>query len=308
MRTRFAFVVAAAVVALGAPLHGQQPAAAPVQAPPVPLAEQARLQAAAQLTPVAPPRRDRAVVSWARRPRFRFGDDVTIDLTARVQSLAWLHDDLIVPGDEPPMADRISLPRRRVGMVGTIGDRIAFQAERDVTHDGVWRDLYVEARLSRALRVRVGQFKVPFSLEQITSAYDLDFIARASAASALAPLRSMGVMARGRVASDAVEYEAAVLRSDHSLQLWRAGHERSLAGRLIVAPLRDGRRRGSKALQLSVATLLGSAPTGREGFAGETVMGTAFFHPMFISGRSRRLSAAAEWNGRHVSARAEALR
>jgi hypothetical protein len=246
-------------------------------------------------------------VSFDKRPRFRFGDHAKVELTARVQGLAWLRDDMVVPGDEPALADRISVPRRRAGVVGEVGNWLAFQAERDINRDGVWRDLYADVRVARALRVRVGQFKVPFSLEQMTSAYDLDFVARASAATALAPLRSVGVMAHGRVADALLEYEAAVIRSDASLRVWQDQTTRSTVGRLIVSPLRDGKSRGSKALQFSVAVLQGTTPTGRTGPSGDLVMGRTYFEPMFVSGASQRVGAAVEWNGRLFSARGEAL-
>lgn len=273
-----------------------------------PLAEQARQQVSAAQAPIAPRRETPGIASFDKRPRFRFGDDVRLELTARVQSLAWLRDDMVVPGDEPPLSERISMPRRRAGVVGEVGRWLSFQAERDLNRDGVWRDLYADVRVTRGLRVRVGQFKVPFSLEQITSAYDLEFIARAPAASALAPLRSVGLMVHGRVADQALQYEAAVLRSDTSLRFWQGDTTRSTAGRLVIAPLRDGKSRGSKTLELSVAALQGTTLPGRNSATGELVMGRRFFEPMFVDGALRRLSAAAEWNGRRFSARGEALR
>jgi hypothetical protein len=275
-----------------------------------PLAEQARQQAAqasAAQAPIAPRRAEPAFLSFDRRPRFRFGDDVKVELTARVQGLAWLQDDTVVPGDEPPLADRISVPRRRVGVVGEAGKWLNFQVERDINQDGVWRDVYADVRFSKALRVRVGQFKVPFSLEQLTSAYDLEFIRRAPAARALAPLRSVGVMAHGRVANALLEYEAAVIRSDASLRVWEGGTTRSTAGRLIVAPLRDGKSRGSSALRFSVAALVGTSDPGRTSIDGDLIMGRTFFEPMFINGANRGLSAAVEWDGRLFSARGEGL-
>jgi hypothetical protein len=62
-------------------------------------------------------------------------------------------------------------------------------------HIGVPRPEMVD----KAIRVRAGRFKVPFSLEETTGVKHLDFVDRSLAATQLAPGRDVGVMAHGRV-------------------------------------------------------------------------------------------------------------
>ena len=105
----------------------------------------------------------------------RIGDAIRVEPKARVQV-----DVLAREGDEGDAG--LDVPRRRVGIGGQVTRYVEFEVERDVESDGRWRDVFVDVRASRALQVRAGQFKVPFSREQLTGAGHLDFIDRSRAA------------------------------------------------------------------------------------------------------------------------------
>ena len=134
-----------------------------------------------------PAEADEPGISWRDRPTIDLGNGSRIELRARLQNLFVLRDDSAPAGDLDEPRDRFSFPRRRFGVAGELFGRVEFQAERDMAGDGVWRDLYADYRVSRALRVRVGQFKAPFSREQLTSIYDLDFAARSAAVNIWCP-------------------------------------------------------------------------------------------------------------------------
>ena len=55
---------------------------------------------------------------------------------------------------------------------------VEFEVEREIDADQPWRDVFVNLRPRRAIQLRAGQFKMPFSLEQLTSATELDFVYR----------------------------------------------------------------------------------------------------------------------------------
>jgi hypothetical protein len=221
-----------------------------------------------------------AGIAWRDRPTIEFGGDSRVELRARIQNEFVVRDDSAADDDEPQ--DRFSFPRRRFGIVGDLfGGRVEFQAERDMANDGVWRDLYVDVRVVRHLRLRAGQFKAPFSREQLTSAFSLDFVARSAAVNDLVPLREAGVMAHGVVANRALRYETGVFE------------QRTWAGRVTLMPLRDGSRRGSDLLELAAAWRRSPLAEGRTGAEGTLVMGERFFDRLYANGSRTLVGASA---------------
>ena len=73
-----------------------------------------------------------------------------------------------------------------------------------------WRDVYLDYRQFKPVQVRAGIFKLPFGLDENTSATNLDFIYRSQISSRLAPGRDRGVSVHGRVLKNVVSYEAGV--------------------------------------------------------------------------------------------------
>jgi len=245
---------------------------------------------------------------WDNRPTLLLGEGSRIEIHARLQS------DYLVRNEADPDAaslrfdDRLSLPRKRVGVEGMLFDRVGFQVEGEVGDTQPWRDAFADVKLHRSLHIRAGRFKVPFSLEQLTSGTDLDFIARAAVVTDLSPSRDIGVMVHGRLADKALKYEAGVFEVDAASRLWTAGAVRTLAGRVTLAPLADGKSRGSEALEISAAVLRTDLPEGRGGPSGHLVMGDTFFHPLFVNGARTRLDASVAWTTKRASVRGELIR
>ena len=128
------------------------------------------------------------------------GDGSHIDVHARVQTDYLVRDESDPDVSSLSFDDRLSVARKRVGVEGVLFNRVAFEVEGELGDVQPWRDVYADVKVNRALRVRAGRFKVPFSREQLTSGTELDFIARTAAVSDLAPSRDIGVMLHGRVA------------------------------------------------------------------------------------------------------------
>jgi hypothetical protein len=244
-----------------------------------------------------PAEADEPGISWRDRPTIDLGNGSRIELRARLQNLFVLRDDSAQAGDLDEPRDRFSFPRRRFGVAGELFGRVEFQAERDMAGDGVWRDLYADYRVSRALRVRVGQFKAPFSREQLTSIYDLDFAARSAAVNSLVPLREVGVMAHGVVANRAVRYETGLFDGSRT---WTA--------RVTAAPLPDGTRRGSDRLEVSAAWRRSPLDEGRTGSTGTLVMGDRFFDRIYANGSRTLLGMGAAWHVPQLTLAGELIR
>ena len=147
----------------------------------------------------------------------RFGDSVRIEPKIRVQA------DILLWNSQEPIDDRFDWGSRRIGVNGELFDRVQFQVERalqdDDDDDTAWRDVYANVRINRALQVRGGRFKLPFSMERNTSRDELDFLQRAAAVRAISPTRDTGVMVHGRVANRVVEYEVGVFQHADGLEV-----------------------------------------------------------------------------------------
>jgi phosphate-selective porin OprO and OprP len=246
--------------------------------------------------------------TWDNRPTILLGDDSRIEIHARLQTDYLVRNEADPDASTLALRDRLSWPRKRVGIEGVLFDRVSFQIEGEVGDTDPWRDVYADVKISRALRVRAGHFKVPFSLEQLTSGGDLDFVARAAAVTELAPSRDLGVMVHGRVARRMLKYEAGVFEADGATRLWADDALRTLASRITLAPLADGSTLGSDRLEFSAALMRSNLPEGRLGTAGHLVMGNTFFRRMFVNGTRTRLGASIAWNGERASLRGELLR
>jgi phosphate-selective porin OprO and OprP len=77
--------------------------------------------------------------------------------------------------------------------------------ESDFTDSMPLRDVYLDFKLLSELRLRGGQFKVPFSLEELTSDLFIDFVER-SLINELAPSYDAGAMVYGSMAQGMVSY------------------------------------------------------------------------------------------------------
>jgi phosphate-selective porin len=251
----------------------------------------------------------RSGVTWDEGS-IRFGDSVRIDPKVRVQG------DVLLWNDQGPIEDRFSWGSRRVGVDGELFDRVQFQVERafqdDDDDDTPWRDVFVDVRLNRAFQVRGGRFKLPFSLERNTSRDQLDFIQRATAVRALSPARDTGVMVHGRVVNRVVEYEAGIFQHADGLDLvddpnsW-SSLGATLAGRVLVAPIRNRDDGPTRDLHFGVALVRNTVPEGLNGVVGRLFDNDRFSERMNVNGQRTRLGAEGLWRGTRVTVKGELL-
>src|SRR5687768_6424179 len=105
----------------------------------------ASASASAQTTAAPPAGGDEPGITWRDRPTIDFGNGSRLELRARIQSQFVLRDDHAEAEDPDAQPDRFSFPRSRFGITGELFGRVEFQAEHDMTGDGVWRDLYARS-------------------------------------------------------------------------------------------------------------------------------------------------------------------
>ncbi len=211
-------------------------------------------------------------------------------------------------------AGEIDVRRARVGIKGSAFERIEYELEHDFRNDGDhWRDLFLNVPLARAIEVRVGRFKAPFSLDQLTAAADLDFADRSLAARYLAPGRDTGVMAHGRLAGRRLRYQLGLFRTggDNVRDAERLDprHGAMAAGRFVARPWAGTRSTGwLDQLSVGAAVTLGRVPEGQYSLRGRTVTGEPFFPDVAVHGIRRRIGVELDWRIGSLAVTGEAMR
>jgi phosphate-selective porin OprO/OprP len=253
-----------------------------------------------------------------QKPEFRFEDHPSlhiakgthIDFKARVQQDVTRSDAATADAGEFETDD---LGRRSIGVEGEIANAIEFQIERNLTGTDRWRDVYAEFKYFPVARVRGGKFKLPFSLDENTSARNRDFIYRSLAATHLAPGRDIGVMVRGVVFKKLIEYEAGVFEHDGRNARTRNPDKvfggQTTAGRVTYHALRDTKDTIGD-LTIGAAFTQSDVPEGISGLRGQTVLEQNFFSGSnyFVSGPRRRTGIEFQFRPGPAAIKAEWMR
>ena len=196
---------------------------------------------------------------------------------------------------------------RRLGFEGSAFKRFSFEVSRELSQDleaardlserTAWKDVYVDTRLTKALRVQAGRFKLPLSHEELVGEPNLDFVRRSLAARVLAPGRDAGVMVHGRVFDRRVEYQAGYFTRDGDngrTSQTQSGQD-AVAARLVIAPFAQTPAHLLGSLQVGVA-VAESRMDNRLGLRGRTVLGDGiFFDRLYVNGERRRIGLEAAW-------------
>jgi phosphate-selective porin OprO/OprP len=130
--------------------------------------------------------------------------------------------------------------RARVGLKGEILKRINYILQIDAVKSPVLLDAKVEITFSPHAKLTFGQFKVPFSLENLTSSSALDTINRSQTVENLCPGRDIGTQGRdiGVVLSgkfSRIEYNLGVFNGEGSNRA-DTNEKKDLVARLGFSP------------------------------------------------------------------------
>jgi phosphate-selective porin OprO/OprP len=243
-------------------------------------------------------------------PEFDLGKGSKIELRARFA--ADLRDSES-PAPDPAEVSSIDLGKRRLGVAGEIRNAVEFQVEAELDDDDPWRDVYAELKAFPYARVRGGKFKIPFSLDENTSASRLDFMYRSLAATHLAPGRDIGMMVHGRVVDERLRYEAGVFEHDGKNARTNNPDKvfggRTTAARVSFEPLRNTKNAIGD-LSIGAAFTTSDVPQGISALRGQTVLQQNFFAATdyLVSGRRRRVGIEAAFLPGPASVKMEWMR
>jgi phosphate-selective porin OprO and OprP len=267
----------------------------------VPATAQSARPASPETSPNAQSDGERKWFVMDDRPSLRLGDTLRLDLTSKI-GLTVRTD----PDEDPDAA----MEQRRIGVDGRLVDVIGFQIERELGDDErPWRDVFVELRKWRAMRVRGGRFKVPFGQERLTSISDIDFVHRSIPTEALTPGRDTGVELNGRILARTVTYMAGVFHHDGDVS--RGGTDapagRTVAARVVSAPFARASTRALQRVEVGVSMTTGDVPEGLNGLRARTSNQYEAVAPAYVSGTRVRFGADAAFAQGPLSIKGEFL-
>lgn len=155
-----------------------------------------------------------------------------------------------------PASDSWVIRRARPVLEGTLFKFVDFKIMPDYGGGTTaLYDAYIEARFSRAARLRAGKFKPPVGLERLQSATDLAFVERAFP-TGLVPSRDLGVQLGGELLSGKLEYQVGLFNGvvDGGLADQDSADGKEVAVRLLWRPFQPsaGSDTGVPAVDLGV--------------------------------------------------------
>jgi len=253
---------------------------------------------------------------WDDRPSLRFGKAFRMDFRLKLQA-----DVRASSQDLAPVGGTFEMGRKRVGIKGAVLQRLEYEVEVEIGDPSPWRDVFLDIKIASAAQVKGGKFKVPFSLEELTSPTELDFVYRPRVVDALAPARDIGGMVHGRLFKKVLHYQVGAFQHDGDgpktleppplVPGEVAGlRGRAYAGRVVVAPFRAASGyKALKTLEIGGAMVTTTVPEGMNNLQGRSVFDGHFFpRSLYVNGPRVRTGFELNWMPGPASIRAEYLR
>lgn len=139
--------------------------------------------------------------------------------------------------DDP---DEFRIRRARISLKGDIFKNMSYRLQMDAVKSPALLDALAEINFSPYVRVTFGQFKVPFSSENLSPSSALDTINRSQAVEKLCPGRDIGSQGRDIGLSvsgkySGLEYAAGVFNGS-GMNRKDADEKKDFAGRMVLHP------------------------------------------------------------------------
>ena len=175
----------------------------------------------------------------------KLADEVTVKVFGRVFiDSGWFSGDSPTyftdsTGTTPELDDGTEFRTARIGVEGTLYEKVGYKAEFDLAGgngDVDLKDVYMYLKDVLGGEMRGGHFKEPFGLEQLTSSRFITFMER-SVMQAFAPDRNTGVQYSDYNASKTMTWAAGVFRTTDDFGTDTGDGEYGYTARLTGTPL-----------------------------------------------------------------------
>ncbi len=197
------------------------------------------------------------------------------------------------------LTNKFLVRRGRVGLSGTFYKYFDFFVEADFGQGATGADInvlltdgYLDIHYWPELRLRAGQFKVPFSYEELFSDNNIDFVER-SVADNLVPSRDVGAMLHGSLFGGVVSYAGGIFNGAGQSK-GETNDSKDFAARLVVAPFKQTDVAWLKNFQVGGDVTIGDEDSGQS-LQGKTDGQFVFFNRINTRGDRLRYSGEAAY-------------
>jgi phosphate-selective porin OprO and OprP len=193
-------------------------------------------------------------------------------------------------------ANTFLVRRARLALEGKLARYYDFKVEGDFadTSSTLLRDFHVRIHRIDELQVAFGQFKEPFSQEELRSDAVQDFVER-SLVNNLAPSRSPGIMLLGVLRNGLFEYQVGAFNGKGLLANNTVGTPEGLV-RLRLSPWKNTKDSWTKGLSFGGAYGLGRSSINGTSVRGQTESRSfTFFSPDTVNGPITRANGELTW-------------
>jgi len=196
--------------------------------------------------------------------------------------------------------DTFLVRRARLNMTGQLFSWIGFKIEGDFSTQQnpnfALTDAYIDLNFLPQISLRGGQYKVPFSQEELTSDLFIDTIER-SMVNELVPSRDQGFMLQGQFFDRILGYAVGVFNGS-GINASDGNNEKDVVGRVTLAPFRNTDLYWLKRLQFSVDGTYGDQDARTSARGRNTNRETnrfQFFAPQPTNGNRYRWGVDLAW-------------
>jgi phosphate-selective porin OprO/OprP len=181
----------------------------------------------------------------------------TADKQSKIKFDGRFHGDFKAFLGDHPENDSFFVRRARLCVSGTLYKYYDFRIEPEFGKGGSrLNDGFMNIRYFPQAQIKFGQFKTPFSMEELHSDNWIDFIER-SLANKLVPSRDLGIMLHGGIRDDMLFYQLGLFNGYKLNKTSDPDNGKDVALRLVVAPFKKSGIKLVEGLRLGGALTYG---------------------------------------------------
>jgi phosphate-selective porin OprO/OprP len=216
--------------------------------------------------------------------------------------------DFYTPLSESPGHSEFLIRRARLAATGYLQQNFRYMLYTRFDGGKVQlNEAFLESRHLAFAHLRVGQFKVPFSLSNLTSSSQINFVERPLVVDNLSPAYDIGAMLFGQAFKERIDYAMGIFNGE-GRNMNEVNSHKDFIGRLVVAPFKTNFNSLFQQLYFGISGSYGlkDQPYSTNNF--ETGSGIVFFSrsdTTSILNKRERVGFDMEWIIGSASFRAE---